>query len=89
MPRAFGTIPHAEIAQAFERENRTHTFVEQLATGEHTKKYELRVSLEELLTLLDSLAHVDQSQRSNDDFRLRVRQLRGKILATLGLFEDG
>jgi hypothetical protein len=93
--RAFGTTPHSEIAQAFERENRTHTYVEQLTTCEHVKRYELRASLEELLTLLDSLSHAGKNtfeavpEKSSWTPRLAPRLLRAKILATLGLFEEG
>lgn len=92
MARPFGTTPHAEIARAFEAENRQHTFVEQLASGEHVKRYQLRMSLEELLTLLDSLAQRHPESKLRGSFfgpSLAQRQFRAKILATLGLFEEG
>lgn len=98
MPRAFGTTPHEEIARAFEAENRQHTFVEaiQVPTGEaggtatvHTKKYELRVSQQELLTLLDALTYSGFGTAKRSPQPLASRQLRGKILATLGLYEEG
>lgn len=93
MSHKFGATPHAEIARAFEAEHRQHTFVEAIPVPSggsggtvtvHIKKYELRLSLEELLTLLDALSYV-----GDFDSRLATRQLRRKILATLGLFEDG
>jgi len=87
MSRPFGTTPHSEIAHAFEAENRVHTFVEQLEDGGYTKKYQLRLTLGELLTLLDTLVWVDTAAGSN--FRLKARQLRVKLLQTLGLTEEG
>ena len=87
MSRPFGTTPHSEIAHAFEAENRVHTFVEQLEDGGYTKKYQLRLTLGELLTLLDTLCWVDNAAGSS--FRLKVRQLRVKLLQTLGLTEEG
>lgn len=91
MSRAFGATPHSEIARAFEAENRQHTYVEQLSSGEFTKKYQLRLSLEELLTLLDQLAgfHPEHGLRPHFKPGLASRQLRAKILATLGLVEEG
>jgi hypothetical protein len=94
MPRPFGATPHSEIARAFERENRQHTYVEQMTTGEFTKKYELRLSVEELLALLDSLAGLGsgdtlQPRAAYSRSEWGARQLRGKILGTLGLFEEG
>lgn len=95
MSRPFGTTPHSEIAKAFEAERREHTFVEQLSSGEYAKRYQLRLSLEELLTLLDSLSHAGKNTfdpvpgESTWAPRLAPRQLRAKILATLGLFEEG
>lgn len=82
--RPFGTTPHSEIAKAFEAERREHTFVEQLSSGEYAKRYQLRLNLEELLTLLDGLGYSGAVLEL-----LASRQLRAKILATLGLFEEG
>lgn len=105
MPRAFGTTPHEEIARAFEAENRQHTFVEAIPVPSggsggptvtvHTKKYELRVSQQELLTLLDSLTRSGGpvspifAHSGAANAALASRQLRSKILATLGLYEEG
>jgi len=97
MARQFGTTPHSEIAHAFEAENRVHTFVEQLGEG-YTKKYQLRVSLEELLTLLDALSFVWGMDTATNAMAgkvkshpstLATRQLRVKILQTLGITEEG
>lgn len=92
MARAFGTTPHADVVHAFEAERRQHTFVESLSYDElrsvpegaptFVKKYELRLSLPELIINLDSLAEAGQKN-------LAARQLRIKILATLGLVEEG
>lgn len=89
MGKPFGTTPHSEIARAFEAENRAHTFVEQLSSGEYAKRYQLRLSLEELLTLLDSLNTQATNPKWDRGLVLNARQLRVKILATLGLFEEG
>lgn len=90
MSKPFGNTTHSEIAQAFEAENRLHTFVEQREDGSHVKKYELRLTLEELFTTLDSLRDAcDVDRPYLDGFQLNARQLRAKILATLGLFEEG
>lgn len=99
MPRAFGTTPHEDIARAFEAENRQHTFVEAIPVPSggsggptvtvHTKKYELRVSQQELLTLLDALTYSGFGTAKRSPQPLASRQLRGKILATLGLYEEG
>ncbi len=83
MTKKFGTTTHAEIAHAFEAERRQHTYIEQLDDGQHIKKYELRLSLTELFTVLDHLTGPTAGSV------LPARQLRAKILATLGLFEDG
>ena len=86
MSNQFGRTSHSEIAKAFEAEGRVHTFVEQVPVpgSQETvlmKKYQLRLSLEELLTMLDAL-------KASGSI-LATRQLRGKVLATLGLFEEG
>ena len=81
MPRAFGTTPHSVVIHAVEAESRQHTYIEQNADGSYSKKYELRVLPEKLLVMLDALA-------ANSNV-LAARQLRGEILATLGLYEEG
>lgn len=92
MARPFGTTPHSDIAHAFDAEKRQHTFVESLSYDElktlpegapvFTKKYELRLSFPDLIANLDSLAETGKKD-------LTQRQLRIKILATLGLVEEG
>lgn len=103
MSKPFGTTSHSEIAHAFDAEAREHTFVEQIPVPSgrsdgtatvHVKKYQLRLSLEELLAILDDLTAVGNWGPYNSlplpgkNAPLQARQLRAKILATLGLFED-
>lgn len=102
MARAFGATPHADVVHAFDAENRQHTFVESLSYDElraapegaptFVKKYEMRISVEELLTVLDALSFVGRVATYRpppDADPLPARQLRIKILATLGLVEEG
>lgn len=83
---------HSEIAQAFDAEHRQHTFVEAVKSGDdvvHIKRYELRLSLEELLCALDALSTMGTMTIGHTSPSLAARQLRGKILGTLGLVEEG
>ena len=96
MPKPFGTTTHSDIMHAFEAEHRQHTYVEQLPEGAgYAKKYELRVTPEELLVLLDALRHAGRNTfelvpgESSWQPQLAPRQLRIKILATLGVYEEG
>ena len=93
MSRPFGSTSHAEIVHAFEAENRTHTPVEETPTGP-ARRYVIHLTAEELLTLLDALTARGVYENvlahsGSSDARLHARQLRVRLLQTLGLTEEG
>jgi len=74
-------------------EGRQSTFVEEREHDgrvEYVKTYVMRLTATELLTALDAWTEVGNGKGySSSSLRFNTRQLRQKVLATLGLVEEG
>lgn len=91
MARPFSTTPHSDIVRALEAESRQHTFVERRG-DDLVKRYEMRLTGPELLSVLDSLSFtVNRADRIRERPGLveDAHRLRLAMLQTLGLLEEG